>query len=140
MVAEAGAPQQGKAPIPPPQPDQDGDADMEVEEAEEPANMKIVRNYQRQDPRCCSLPQTGLARVTGGEIIADHTCRAEVQLLLHPYVWCTATVPDMCLRPMAGTCQRSFNACKPPKALHGIARSGVRSHVHAFILCSSLQT
>lgn len=50
MVAEAGAPQ-AKAPLPPPQPDQDGDADMEVEEAEDPANMKIVRDYQRQDAR-----------------------------------------------------------------------------------------
>ena len=53
MVAEAGASQLPKAPAPPPQPDQDGDADMEVEEPEDPANMKIVRNYQRQDPRCC---------------------------------------------------------------------------------------
>ena len=58
MVAEAGAgpgapPPAGAPPaqpVPgPPQPQGDEDADMEVEDTQEP--MRIVRNYQRQDPR-----------------------------------------------------------------------------------------
>ena len=83
MVAEAGASQLPKAPAPPPQPDQDGDADMEVEEPEDPANMKIVRNYQRQDPRCCwplhsrawpDLPCGCEEQGHGGEACGESCC------------------------------------------------------------------
>ncbi len=62
MLAEANAAANGGPPLPPPPrqaaPDQamdgggaGGDAAMDIEVEPEPANIRIVRDYKRQDPR-----------------------------------------------------------------------------------------
>lgn len=50
LLAEANAAANGVLP-PPPAPAADTDATMEIEEEPEPQNIRIVRDYKRQDPR-----------------------------------------------------------------------------------------
>ena len=67
MLAEANAAANGGPPLPPPPhqaaPDQadanasTGDAAMDIEVEPEPANIRIVRDYKRQDPRCVWVPE-----------------------------------------------------------------------------------
>jgi hypothetical protein len=51
LLAEANAAANGVV-LPPPAAPADTDAVMEIEEEPEPENIKIVRDYKRQDPRC----------------------------------------------------------------------------------------
>ena len=56
LVAQANGP--GQTPAPAPAANAEADADAMDLDDEDPSQMNIVRNYQRQDPRCVYFPMS----------------------------------------------------------------------------------